>query len=348
VISPFVRIEVSSQSRGFIRSTIDNNILQSMVYGRIDSINIIENQKIEKGDTLVVIGTEMLKEQIDAMSQQMEQNQLYLDDLNAILMYHPHKVKTAKYLSEYNEYYAQIQQQRIQTDFLLREKNTADHLYSKKVIPEFDHLKTVNNHESSVKKEKLIHDQYRRQWHSQVAQLEQDNVKLLANIVQLEEERKHYVVIAPISGSIINYTGIKTGNFLAPNQTIAQISPNTDLIIECYVSPSDIGYIKTGMPLKFQFDAYNYNQWGMGTGTVSEISSDIILSDNQPFFRVRCKMNENYLQLKTGVKADLIKGMTLTARFILTERTLAQLAFDKADRWLNPKLTTNEITNQKK
>jgi len=271
---------------------------------------------IVKGDTLVIIGAEKLKEQMDALKQQMVQNQLYLDDLNSILKYHPHKVKTAKYLSEYNEYYAQIQQQKLQTDFLLKEKNTSDYLYLQKVISEYEHLKAVNNLESSVRKEKLIHDQYRRQWHSQVAQLEYENRNLLANIVQLEEEKKHYFIIAPITGNIINYSGIKTGNFLVPNQVIAHISPNIDLLVECYVSPSDIGFIKTGMPLKFQFDAYNYNQWGMGTGTVSEISSDIVLSDNQPFFRVRCKLNENFLQLKNGVKGDLIKGMTLTARFI--------------------------------
>lgn len=319
-----------------------------MVYGKIDRINMKENQKVEKGDTLVLVGTEKIKEQIDALTKQLERNQLYLDDLFSILKYDSNRIKTSKYISEYNEYYAQIQQQKLQTDLLFREKNTDDYLFSQKVIAEFDHIKTVNNYQSSIKKEKLIHDQYRRQWHSQVAQIEQENENISTNIAQLIEESKHYCITAPISGNIIGYSGVKIGNFLVPNQTIAQISPSGDLMVECYVSPSDIGFIKIGMPIRFQFDAYNYNQWGMGTGTVSEISTDIILTDNQPFFRVKCSMSEPSLQLRNGVSGQLIKGMTLTARFVLTERTLAQLSFDKVDNWLNPKLTSNESVNPRK
>ena len=54
-------------------------------------------------------------------------------------------------------------------------------------------------------------------------------------------------------------------------------------------------------------------------------------------FRVRCAVKENTLQLKNGYKGMLQKGLTYTARFYLTRRTLWQLLFDKLDNWLNPK-----------
>ncbi|MBN2806811.1 MAG: HlyD family efflux transporter periplasmic adaptor subunit, partial [Prolixibacteraceae bacterium] len=107
---------------------------------------------------------------------------------------------------------------------------------------------------------------------------------------------------------------------------------------ECYVSPSDIGFFHKGMKVNFQIDAYHYNQWGTATGTVNEISGDIVTINNQPVFKVRCTLKTNYLQIKNGYKGELKKGMTLTGRFMLTERTLAQLLFDKVDNWLNPKL----------
>jgi len=38
--------------------------------------------------------------------------------------------------------------------------------------------------------------------------------------------------------------------------------------------------------------------------------------------------------------------MTLQARFLVTERTLFQLLYDKADDWLNPNLIATEETPQ--
>jgi HlyD family secretion protein len=42
------------------------------------------------------------------------------------------------------------------------------------------------------------------------------------------------------------------------------------------------------------------------------------------------------LKLKNGYKREIGKGMTLNARFEITERTLYELLYDKMDDWLNP------------
>jgi HlyD family secretion protein len=62
------------------------------------------------------------------------------------------------------------------------------------------------------------------------------------------------------------------------------------------------------------------------------------MMNEQPVFRVRCSLDTKFLQLKNGYKGDLKKGMTLTGRFYLTDRSLWQLLFDKVDKWVNPKL----------
>jgi len=134
----------------------------------------------------------------------------------------------------------------------------------------------------------------------------------------------------------MQFSGVRNGNFITPGQVIAQISGNHDLLVECFVSPSDIGFIRENQKVRFQLDAFNHNQWGMAQGKVLEISRDIIMVDNQPVFRVRSSLNNEYLQLRNGYQGNLTKGMTLTARFRLTERTLWQLLFDRVDNWLNP------------
>jgi HlyD family secretion protein len=105
----------------------------------------------------------------------------------------------------------------------------------------------------------------------------------------------------------------------------------------------DIGYLKAGMPVNFQIDAYNYNQWGLAKGEVTEIFNDVVMVKDEPIFRVRCKLLTQQMELKSGFAGSIKKGMTLTARFQVTERTLWQLLYDKMDNWLNP-TQLNKVT----
>lgn len=90
--------------------------------------------------------------------------------------------------------------------------------------------------------------------------------------------------------------------------------------------------------MKFQIDAFNYNQWGLLEGKVIEIDNNITLQENQAFFKVRCQLNTKEMKLKSGYKTNVSKGMTLTTRYIIARRSLFDLLFDKVDDWLNPKI----------
>jgi hypothetical protein len=124
---------------------------------------------------------------------------------------------------------------------------------------------------------------------------------------------------------------------VAVNDVIAEISPDGGLIAETYVLPKDVGLLRPGTTANFQVDAFNYNQWGMISGKVVSISNDIFAKEGeQPYFKVRCKLDDNKLELKNGYVGYLKKGMGLQANFYVTRRTLFQLLYDKADDWLNP------------
>ncbi|MFH6996221.1 HlyD family efflux transporter periplasmic adaptor subunit, partial [Flavobacterium sp. FlaQc-48] len=145
----------------------------------------------------------------------------------------------------------------------------------------------------------------------------------------------------PVSGTIENYSGIQKGSFINASQPIATISSTDQLIVECNVSPNDIGLIRKNQKVKFQLDAFNYNQWGLLEGKVIDIDRNITLQNDQAFFKVRCALKSKTLQLKSGYQANVSKGMTLTTRYIITRRSLFDLLFDKIDNWLNPKQISN-------
>ena len=161
-----------------------------------------------------------------------------------------------------------------------------------------------------------------------------------AEVQRINQEQKNYIVTAPISGRLVNFSGIQKGNFIVQGQPIGEISPEENMVVECMVSPKDIGFIKKSQKVKFQIDAYNYNQWGLLEGKVMDIDQNITVNQQtgDAYFKVRCVMDKNYLQLKNGYRGQVGKGMTLTARFYLLDRTLWQLLFDRVDDWFNPNL----------
>jgi HlyD family secretion protein len=333
---PFISVEVSTQSRGIIRTEFENNQLQSAVYAQVTDIRITENQSVTQGDTLILLNADHLNVQINRLQERITENNAFVHDISALLTNNPSAIQTAKYLHENNLFSATLREHQTRIDFLHHELSVSERLHQRDAIAQNEYLRDKNNHDNALRLADNTREQFRNRWQAERTAYEQEVRTLHADILRLTDEKTKYILLAPVSGSIMQLAGIQRGNFIAPGQTIALISNNSDLLVESFVSPADIGFVNVGQSVHFQLDAFNYNQWGMAHGTVTDISNDIITMGDQPLFRVRSSLDNKYLQLKNGYQGNLTKGMTLTARFYLTDRTLWQLLFDKVDKWLNP------------
>jgi HlyD family secretion protein len=211
-------------------------------------------------------------------------------------------------------------------------------LYQEKVIAAME----FENFQFELKKAEdaraQLKETQRSQWQSELKTLQEEKNELESQLVRIQKEKALLTITAPVSGTLQNLTGVYVGSNVFANQELGQISPDTSMLVIAYVQPNDIGFIKKDMNVRLQVDAFNYNQWGMATGKVIAVPQDIKLIDNKPVFEVRCSLNKDFLQLKSGYKGYLKKGMTLQARFIVTERSLWQLLYDKVDDWVNPNL----------
>jgi HlyD family secretion protein len=338
ILLPFIYVEISTQARGVIRSPYDNNQLQAAVYGEITEICITENTKVQKGDTLIILNSEAIQEQINRKKEKIQENISFVEDIHLLLAGREKNVITPKYNTERRLFNSTIRELQTTVEFLLNEYRVAKKLYDRSVSSKLEYLQHKNNYDAALRQKESVKEQFLNRWEAERTNYEIEIRELKSAIKQLYEEQEKYIIKAPASGSIIQFSGVKQGNFIAPSQTIAHISDDCDLLAECYVSPTDIGFITQGQKVAFQLDAFNYNQWGLAYGSVQEISNDIIIVNEQPVFRVRCALENHYLKLKSGYKGYLKKGMTLTGRFYLTERSLWQLLFDRVDDWINPKL----------
>ncbi len=330
--------EISTSSPGLIRPFSGTSSVHCAFNGYIKQSFLRENQFVKSGDTLYTIETEALNVRQKYLSNKHDEIKEIIVDL---------KTATTTSAKEERLHSALLQQswvtylqKMVEAKTRLKKAETDYrrnlNLYNGKVIAdaEFEmyafELDRARNDVALVRKTQM------NQWQGELLNYERDMRSVESELAGLETEIKSMIVRSPISGTVQGLKGIYPGSVVYVGQELAQISPDSDLIVEAYVSPNNIGLLQNGMKVRFLIDAFNYNQWGFGKGNVIDISDDVHIINDKPVFRIRCSLDRNYLQLKNGYKGMLKKGMSLQARFIVTERTLWQLIYDNVDDWLNP------------
>lgn len=334
---PIIKVDISSQSRGIIRSVTDNVPVSTIVSGRVNWVHLKNNVFVKKGDTLLKISKENLESDKKTQDTLSHSVLVFIKDLSNLLQNKTsHLVTSAaredliKFQSGKNELQSKITHAQIN---YARNKI----LYDKDIIAKADFEK--HDYELRLAKQALqsFVSQQKSTWENQKRDLEDRLKNLNGAVAKINVESNNYVVLAPISGTVENFSGIQKGSFINASQSIATFSSADHLIVESNVSPNDIGLIRKNQKVKFQLDSFNYNQWGLLEGKVIDIDHNITMQGDQAFFKVRCALDSQNLHLKSGYSTKVSKGMTLTTRYIITRRSLFELLFDKIDDWLNPK-----------
>lgn len=334
--SYFISVPISIQSSALIRPSSEISLIQPLLNGRLKTTFVKENQTIKKGEILYTLESDIQQEREKLLSLKKRDTEFFIFDLKNLLGNAGKDLTTALYRQSYFNYKQKLTEattrlKKVQADF-----NRNAKLHREKVIADVEFENFQFELDRAKNDLELVKQSQLSQWQSDLRTYERDLQELEGQLAQLAKENENLVIKAPVSGTIQNVAGVYPGSMVFANQELAQISPDTTMLVEAYVSPNDIGLIRAGMPVRFQVNAFNYNQWGLATGMVKEISSDVHIINDQPVFKVRCQLDKDYLQLKNGYKGYLKKGMTLQARFMVTERTLWQLLYDKMDDWLNP------------
>lgn len=349
---PFIFVDISVKSNGLIRPLTYKNIITAPVSGRVKAVYMEENTAVQKDETVLIIETDQIEGQILTNNTRISKVEKFIDDLNRLIHTSKFDVSTpinTFQTSLYAQSFLHFQQQLHEADNQYRKIKTEfdrkQLLLKEKVIAqvEYDNIEFELN--QSLININVIEKAQKNKWQMELNGYQQELTELEADNRRLQQEKEKYVVRAPLSGVIQNLSGIYNGSFIHANQQIAEISPDSGLIVECYVTPADIGLLKKGTLARFQIDAFNYNEWGVITGAVVEISNDISISDGQPLFKVRCSLNKDFLELKNGYIGKIKKGMTLQARFLIAERSLFHLLYDNVNDWLNPSQNEIETTS---
>jgi len=338
---PVVSVDVSVQSMGIIRPATEKHEVKARASGVVERLLVRENDHIEAGQPMLVLRASGIDEQGRILAAQIDDRRRSIADLESLVKMapagaEPVSFQTARYRQEWAHFRNDQRDAEQRQEQAAREAERTRALGSRKMAAASEVEEKEFQLSQARAAASLLRDKYLTAWHGDLVQTRRELSDLLAQQGNLTEERSLYQVSSPVTGTVEQMEPVSSGSFVMAGEPIAVISPSSELQAEIYVTPRNIGMIRSGMPVRMQIDAFNYNDWGMATGQVREISDDFVTVDQRPVFKVKCSLDQDHLVLRSGFRGRLKKGMTLRARFVVAHRSLLQLLYENVNEWLNP------------
>jgi HlyD family secretion protein len=346
---PFVQVPVVVQADGIVRPRIERQEARAGESGVVGSVRAMDGASVEAGDTLLTLDVASILTRVALLDSIAQTQTADLADLELLVAASEETRRTLALRTTHRR--QQVREHAaIEDDLLARaaaERREADRVRSLHAsgfaTPEqLDRQQVLERTAAAAVREHR--EQARTQWSNATAALTEERRRLDAERSSQAEALSRYAVVAPIGGTVELSASLSPGSVLQRGERVATISPNTDLIAETLLAPRDIGLLRPGTPVRLMVDAFNYRDWGILPGVVSEISDDASFEGDSPVFRVRCRLTQTELRLAHGQRASIRKGMTVRARFLIADRSLLQLLFDDVDDWLNPARTSKSAT----
>lgn len=336
---PFIYVNVSVQESGIIRPVAEKTEIRANINELVDSVFVKEGQAVNRGDTLLTFRQSSPDYQIQYQQKRINDFQQHINDLHTLAR--GEKPNTFSSGTRQQEYAFFIQQKNEYETNLTKAKKDLERtqqLFEKKVVSEEEYENSQFAYNKAKNELSTFKDNQLSKWQSDLNAYSNSLEEMRMSMKQEIKSRDLYVVTSPVSGTLDQFRGIYKGSSIQSGSLLAIISPDSTLYAEVYVSPRNIGYIYLGMPVNIQVSSFNYNEWGTITGKVTEISSDYLTDDsgNETFYKVKCNLEKDCLVRKNGVTGKLKKGMYVSSHFMITERSLFDLIYQKMDDWANP------------
>ena len=140
---------------------------------------------------------------------------------------------------------------------------------------------------------------------------------------------------APVGGEVGDVS-VQVGQRARPETSLVTIVPRgSRLEVWLYAPSRSIGFVRPGQEVRLQFDAFPYQKYGAGRGTVTAVSRvpiepsalDPSLGIEEPVFRIRVAI-EKVAPRVEGSESRLRPGMTLSASLVLQRRRLWEVIFN--------------------
>ena len=298
--------------------------VQNIDGGRIATIHVQEGEKVSKGQPLITLSDLEARTDLESLNSRYWASYTRAKALDAFLQ--RTRMNVSKVPTQYAELVAMQQlnlsqmidqeaQLSDQISLLQEVKGIREELANQKLgtrIQAYESQFSLVQIKSELLRLRKTANQELHVLRNELNEMEQQLKKLDARLNRVE-------IKAPVDGLVQNLRFKNSGGVILPGTPLLNIVPiGSKMRAELHVSPSDIGFIKTGQSVKVKVTNYDFIRYGSIPGVVTMVAQTSMTDiRGNVYFNVYVDLNS--MHMINHPDKVVMSGMTLQAD-ILTDR----------------------------
>ncbi|WP_065235364.1 HlyD family efflux transporter periplasmic adaptor subunit [Gallibacterium genomosp. 3] len=344
--SYFSKIEEVTRGQGTIIPNSREQIIQSLDPGILDQMMVKEGDLVEKGQVL-------LKLDDTRSSAILRETKAKVDNLEAIAtrlkaeisgkpLIFPNDIPQEMKEREMGVYQAKkdalneaLKTLRESKALLDSEIALTEPMVNKGAVSQVELLRMKRSANDMALQISEREHKYITDASNELVRIQGDLDQAKENLAARADPVERSLLRAPLKGIVKNIRVNTIGGVISAGQDIMEIVPVEDnLLVEAYINPKDVAYIRPGMKAVVKLTAYDYAIYGGLDGVVTLLSpstlqdkrqaSDLNLNPNNSFYRVLVRTTGSHLTDKNGSELPVLPGMIATVDIKTGEKTIFQ------------------------
>jgi adhesin transport system membrane fusion protein len=216
-----------------------------------------------------------------------------------------------------------------------REMTLVSSLVKQRVISEVDLLRLQRQKadlEGSIA-ERL--NRYLSEAANELVRVESELAQSRENMRARADAYNRSTIVSPMRGVVKNILVNTIGGVIQAGQNIVEIVPlDEQPIVEAFVKPSEIAFLKTGQSATVKLSAYDYNKYGGLAGVLEHLSPNTMRDESkarrpgtppvdleEAYYRILVRITDPDLSRK-GMVMTLLPGMTAIVELRTGQKTV--------------------------
>lgn len=339
----YARVEEITKGDGKVISRSREQVIQSLEGGILAEMNVREGTVVNRGDVLLkidptraqssyrealskVIGLKgsIARLRAEAYAQPLTFDEQVKSDPAVVAQ------ETKAYESRKRALNDSINSLQRSYALSMREIRLAEPLAAKGLLSEVELLRMqrqANDIQAQIVERR---NRYQSDANTELARLELELSQVSENLIGRADVVERTTITAPVRGTVKNVRVNTIGGVIQPGEHILEIVPlEEQLLVEGKIRPSDVAFLRPGLPAKVKITAYDFAIYGGLDGHVEYISPDTLKDDQKAasgrpddtYYRVLILTDKSTLH--AGNKdMPIIPGMVATVEIRTGEKTI--------------------------
>ena len=187
-------------------------------------------------------------------------------------------------------------------------------------------------------------NKYLQDLQAELSKVSEELASAQQSLAQRQDQLDHIELRSPANGVVKNVRITTLGGVIKASEEVMQIVPIEDnLVIEAKIKPSDVAFLKIGLPVNVKIDSYDYTIYGSLKGKLTYISPDTLSEDlkqgEQAYYRIQVQTEGRRFSNRPSQNLEIQPGMTATVEVRTGENTILNYLIKPLIKTLNESLT---------